>query len=348
MGALAGGAVALSLAACTTTSLSGTIAGAGASSQEAAMNAWVQTFMENNDGVTVSYDAVGSGGGRTQFIEGGVQFAGTDAALKADELADAEERCGGTVIELPLYISPIAVIYNLPSVTEQIQMSAATIANVFNNTITQWDDPAIVAENPGVDLPDMAITPVHRSDDSGTTANFTDYLEKASGGAWEFEGDGDWPIAGGQSGNGTSGVVSVVQSGEGTIGYADASRAEGLGTVALKVGDAYVPFSPEAAAAVVDASPAAADASDTVLTIDLDRTTTAEGAYPLVLVSYSLACQTYEDETQADLVKEFLTYVASVDGQELVSDPEIAGSSPISSELRSTVNGVLDTISATA
>ena len=101
MGALAGGAVALSLAACTTTSLSGTIAGAGASSQEAAMNAWVQTFMENNDGVTVSYDAVGSGGGRTQFIEGGVQFAGTDAALKADELADAEERCGGTVIEHP-------------------------------------------------------------------------------------------------------------------------------------------------------------------------------------------------------------------------------------------------------
>ena len=313
------------------------------------MIAWTQTFMENNEGVTASYDAVGSGGGRTQFISGGVEFAGTDAALDAEELAEAEERCAGPVIEMPLYISPIAVIYNLPSVdVDHIQMSAATIANVFDNTITRWDDPAIAAENPGVELPDLAITPVHRSDDSGTTENFTDYLEKASGGAWEFEADGDWPIASGQSGNGTSGLVQTVSSAEGTIGYADASRAEGLGTVALKVGDAYVPFSPEAAAAVVDASPAADGASDTILTIALDRTTTAEGAYPLVLVSYSLACQTYEDANDAELVKEFLLYVASAEGQELVAAPDIAGSSPISDTLRTRVNEVLDTITSVA
>lgn len=360
VGAAALGAMSLVLAACGgsgdgggdstsggTSDLSGSIAGAGATSQEAAMAGWIAGFTEANPGVSVSYDAVGSGGGREQFIAGAVAFAGSDAALDADEVSGATERCGSDVLELPIYISPIAVVYNLPDVdAEHVQLSAETIANIFNGTITNWNDAAIAAENPGVTFPDLAVVPVHRSDESGTTKNFTDYLAQASDGAWTDEASGDWPIQGGQSGQGTQGLIDVVAGAEGAIGYADASRAGDLGTVALQVGDAYVPVSAEAAATAVDASPAAEGASDTQITIAIDRTTTEAGAYPLVLISYEIACQTYTDSAEAANVKAFLTYVASNDGQQRAADPTVAGSAPLSATLQGEVQAAIDTISA--
>jgi len=354
---LAGTALALTLAACSSGSsadggdasaegLSGSLAAAGASSQEKAVAGWIAGFNDTYPDVAVSYDAVGSGGGREQFLAGAVQLAGSDAALKDDELAAASERCeGGEALELPLYISPIAVVYNLPDLdTEHLQLSAATLAKIFNRDITTWDDPAIAAENPGVTLPSTGIIPVNRSDESGTTENFTEYLEAASDGAWPHEASGDWPLSGGQSGQGTQGVIDTVSGATGAIGYADASRAGDLGTVALKVGDAYVPFSAEAAAKVVDASPRAQDATDKRLVVELDRTTTEAGAYPLVLVSYSIACSTYADEADAAKVKAYLTYVASEAGQERAADPSVAGAAPISDELRTEVQAAIDSI----
>ncbi|WP_066465614.1 phosphate ABC transporter substrate-binding protein PstS [Sanguibacter suarezii] len=326
--------------------LSGNLAGAGATSVEKAMGGWIAKFGEVAPDVTVSYEGVGSGGGREQFLAGGVQFAGSDSALTAEEAAAAVDRCfGGEAIELPLYISPIAVVYNLPGVdAEHLNMSPATIAKIFSGQITTWNDPAIAAENEGVTLPALAIVPVNRSDESGTTKNFTDYLAKASEGAWTYEASGDWPISGTQSGNGTSGLIDTVSGAEGAIGYADASRAGDLGTVALKVGDEYVPFSTEAAAKVVDASPRADDATDKRLVVKLDRTTTEAGAYPLVLISYSIACSAYDDAADAANVKAFLSYVASPEGQELASDAKVAGSAPISDSLRTEVQAAIDSI----
>ncbi|QGQ20352.1 phosphate ABC transporter substrate-binding protein PstS [Cellulomonas sp. JZ18] len=360
------GALALTLAACSSggnaeepagtagsgdeapAELSGSLAGAGASSQEKAVAGWIAGFNEQYPDVAVSYDAVGSGGGREQFLAGAVQFAGSDAALKEEELAQAEERCvGGEAVELPLYISPIAVVYNLPDVdAENINMSAATIAKVFNREITTWNDPAIAAENPDVELPAIDIIPVNRSDESGTTENFTEYLAAASEGAWPHEPSGDWPISGGQSGQGTQGVIDTVTGAEGAIGYADASRAGDLGTVALKVGEEYVPFSAEAAAKVVDASPRAEGATENRLVVELDRTTTEAGAYPLVLISYHIACSVYEDQADADNVKAYLSYVASEAGQERAADPSVAGAAPISDDLRAEVQAAIDGITA--
>ena len=354
------GAVALVLAACSSGSsaepgssagsgeLSGSLAAAGASSQEKAVAGWIAGFNDTHPDVAVSYDAVGSGGGREQFLAGAVQLAGSDAALEEDELAKAAERCeGGEAIELPLYISPIAVVYHLPDVdADHVQLSAATIAKIFNRDITTWDDAAIAAENPGVALPSIDIIPVNRSDESGTTENFTEYLEAASDGAWPHEASGDWPLSGGQSGQGTQGVIDTVSGAEGAIGYADASRAGDLGTVALKVGDEYVPFSAEAAAAVVDASPRAEGATDKRLVVELDRTTTEAGTYPLVLISYSIACSTYADEADANNVKAYLGYVASAEGQERAADPGVAGSAPISDDLRAEVQAAIDSIAA--
>ena len=135
---------------------SGEIAGAGSTAQEAAQEAWIAEFENANSDATVSYDAVGSGGGREQFIAGGVAFAGSDAALTEEEgeLKKAASRCEpGQLVEIPAYISPIAIIYNLEGV-ESLQLSAETLAGIFSQKITTWNDPAIAKENPGVELPE--------------------------------------------------------------------------------------------------------------------------------------------------------------------------------------------------
>src|SRR5699024_7865587 len=131
---------------------------------------------------------------------------------------------------------------------------ADTIAKIFTGEISMWNDAAIAEANPDVDLPQLGISPVHRADKSGTTGNFTSYLAEAAPDSWSHGEVEEWPLDSGEAAPQTSGMVSAVEGGEGTIGYADASRAEGFGTVSVKVGDAYVPYSPEAAAAVVDAS----------------------------------------------------------------------------------------------
>ncbi len=322
--------------------LSGSLAAAGASSQESAMQAWAAGFQAAYPDVVVSYDPVGSGGGRTQFVEGGIALAGSDAPLDDAELAAARERCApGDVAELPLYVSPIAVVFNLDGVAS-LNMSPATVAGVFARTITRWDAPEIAAENPGVALPDLAITPVTRSDESGTTENFTEYLAAGAPEAWPYEPSGNWPLDGGQSAQGTSGVVQTVTDGTGTIGYADASKAGTLGTVALGVGDTYVPFSPEAAAALVDVSPRAEGRPATSLVVELDRTSTDPGTYPLVLVSYTLACAAYDDAADAELVAAFLSYVASEEGQAMAASA--AGSAPVSPTLREQVLAVVEGI----
>lgn len=354
------GALALTLAACggstpegdaTTsgaegTELSGSIAGSGASSQENAVNGWLAGFTEANPGVDASYDPTGSGTGREQFLNGTVLFAGSDAAMDSEELAAGVERCfGGEVIELPLYISPIAVIYNLPGVdAEHVNMTQQTIAGIFAGEITNWNDAAIAESNPDVELPDMPIIPVNRSDDSGTTENFTEYLSAVAPDVWTYEAAGTWPIEGTQSGAQTSGVLEVINGAEGTIGYADASRAGELGTVAVGVGEEFVPFSPEAAAQIIDVSPAAADATDLRLTIDLARDTTESGTYPIVLVSYSIACSVYETEEDAANVAAYLSYVASPEAQDRAAQPDVAGSAPISDDLRTRVQAALDQI----
>ncbi len=326
--------------------LSGSIAGAGASSQAAAMQAWIAGFNTANPGATVNYDPVGSGGGREQFIAGGTAFGGTDAYLDEEELPQATERCGGNVLELPAYISPIAVAFNLEGV-DTLNLGPATIAGIFSKQITTWDDPAVAADNPGVTLPAQPITVVHRSDESGTTENFQEYLAAVAPEIWTYEVSGDWPAEiQGEAAPQTSGVVSAIQGGNGTIGYADASQVGELGTVAVGVGSEFVAYSPEAAAAIVESSPQVEGRPEGSFALDLQRDTTESGNYPIVLVSYELACGSYPEQETADLVKAFLGYVISEEGQQAASDN--AGSAPISDTQRQEFQTAIDGISAGA
>jgi phosphate transport system substrate-binding protein len=325
--------------------VSGSVAGAGSSAQQAAMQAWIAGFTSVAPNATVNYDPSGSGAGRDQFIAGAVQFAGSDAALDDEELPTAQQRCGGAdnVVQFPAYISPIAVVYNLQGV-DKLQLSASTIAKIFNRQITTWNDPAIAADNPGVQLPATAITPVNRSDNSGTTTNFTQYLASVAGPDWPHKPGGDWPVQGGEAAQGTSGVVSAVQGGQGTIGYADESQAGTLGKVAVKVGDAYVAPSPEAAAAVVANSPRVEGQGRNNFAIEIARDTTEAGNYPIVLVTYEIACTTYPDQAQAGVVQAFLNYVISEEGQKAAADA--AGSAPITDTQRTQYKSAVDAIVA--
>jgi phosphate transport system substrate-binding protein len=312
--------------------LKGTLNGAGSSAQGSAQEAWIAAFQTANTGVTVNYDPSGSGAGRSTFIAGGSDWAGSDSALKDEELASTFASCaaGSKAIDLPTYISPIAVIFNVKGV-DALNLDAATIAGIFKGTITKWNDAAIAALNPDAKLPSSTITAVHRSDDSGTTKNFTDYLNKVAPAVWDADAADAFPYKGGEAANGTSGVVDAVTNGVDTIGYADASKAGKLGVVAVKVGDAFVKPSADGAAKVVAESPLVEGREAGDISFAINRTTTDSTHYPLVLVSYSIVCTEYKDPAQGTLVKAYIGYITSTDGQAAAA--AAAGSAPLTADL---------------
>jgi len=324
--------------------LSGKLNGSGSSAQESAMDAWRAGFQKANSGVTINYDPAGSGAGVEKFNAGGVDFAGSDAALDPEkgEVDAAKKRCGADAIEVPNYVSPIAVVFNVEGV-DKLNLAPKTIAGIFAGKIKTWDDSAIKADNPDAKLPSTKIDPVHRSDESGTTKNFTDYLEKAGDGAWTYPADKVWPIKSGEGANQTSGMISAVGGGKGTVGYADLSQVGDLKAASIKVGDAWTAPSAEGAAKAVEASPLDETRPEGDMAVKIDRTTTAAGAYPLMLTSYLIACPTY-DKDKAALVKAFLTYVISEQGQQEAADN--AGSAPIPASFAEKAKAIVDKIAA--
>lgn len=328
--------------------ISGEFKGAGASSQQAAVEAWVAGYTAQNPDAQIGYDPSGSGAGVSTFLTGATAWAGSDAALSTEEVEQSKSVCanGTSAFDIPVYISPIAVVFNLEGISGEgktLNMDASTLAKIFDGKITTWNDPAIQDQNPDVELPDTPITVVHRSDKSGTTKNFLSYFVDAAPNDWQYELGENWPNEVGQGAKGTSGVISTVQQADGTIGYADASQAGQLGTVAVKVGDEYVAYSAEAAAKVVDASPADETATEpNRVVVKLDHNTTEAGAYPIVLVSYDIACPAYEDANTAKFVKSWLTYVVSEEGQQTAADA--AGNAPLSDTMREKVMASIDAI----
>jgi phosphate transport system substrate-binding protein len=327
----------------TASTLTGTLNAAGASSQGSAQEAWIKGFQTANPDVTINYDPSGSGAGRETFIAGGAGFAGSDSYLSDEELAGEFAACAPDTlaVDLPVYISPIAVIFNVEGVTD-LNMDADTLAKIFKGDITTWNDPAIAALNEDATLPATPIAAVHRSDDSGTTKNFADYLFQAAPDVWTEKPADPFPYQTGEGAQGTSGVVDAVTNGVGTIGYADASRAGDLGVAKIKVGEEFVEYTAEAAAAVVDGSPLVEGRADNDLAIKLDRLTTDPTEYPLVLVSYAIVCEEYADAEQGALVKEYVSYMASEEGQ--AEAAESAGAAALSADQQANVAAVLETV----
>lgn len=314
--------------------ISGTFAGAGSSAQQKAIQAWTAAFQGQNPNATINYDPSGSGAGRDKFIAGGLAWAGSDAYMSTDEVTKSQTFCGTDgAIDIPVYISPIAIAYNLKGVKD-LKISAENIAKIYTGKITTWNDPALTADNPGVTLPSTKITPVHRSDKSGTTHNFTDWMNKLAGDVWTNPGADAWPLQGGDSAQGTSGVAGVLSATDGSVAYLDDSGVTSdLETAKINVGSAWAAPSAEGAAAVVSASPLATGRGANDLAVDIDRKATADGDYPLVLVSYAIACQKYSDKATGDFVKAWLSYIVSADAQNAAA--QAAGSAPLTGDLQS-------------
>lgn len=326
------------------TGLSGTINAAGSSAQANAIAEWKKSFQASNPGVSINYQPSGSGAGVQSFIQGTVAFAGSDSALKDDagEPAKANERCAtGNAINLPMVTGPVAVVYNLEGV-DGLQLSPKTIAGIFNSTITKWDDPAIQQDNPGAKLPSIAIQAFHRSDESGTSDNFTKFLKATT--AWPYEAAKAWPAeAKGQGAKGSDGIAQAIKSTDGAVSYIELSYAENSGLSMAEVANSsgeFVKLTPESAAKTVEAASIVGTGND--LKLDIDYATSAAGAYPIVLVTYEITCEKGLPANEAKLVKSFLTYTAGDAGQQALTD---LGYAPLPASLLAKVRTAIEAIS---
>ncbi|AEH11371.1 MULTISPECIES: phosphate ABC transporter substrate-binding protein PstS [Protofrankia] len=320
----------------------GSITASGSSAQKNAIDEWVKKYQQACAGASINYQSVGSAAGRQAFIDGQTAFAGSDSAISGDPAANAAKRCtGGQLVDLPVVAGPVAVIYNLAEVKD-LQLSAPALAKIYTGVVTRWNDPVIAADNPGVSLPDKAIVSVHRSDGSGTTDNFTKYLGGVAKADWTHGSGSDWKAPGGQGSKGSDGVTQTVKSTAGAIGYVELSYAENaaLSTAKIKNGvGEYVAVSTQAASKGLGTAKIA-EGNDLKLTFDYTATTS--GAYPIYLVTYEITCTKGLPAGQAALVKSFLAYTSSPDGQTAIAD---LGYAPLPSELAVRVNSVVATIS---
>ncbi|MER5209512.1 phosphate ABC transporter substrate-binding protein PstS [Streptomyces sp. NPDC002838] len=298
-----------------------TVSASGSTAQEFAMQFWIKNYMRACPGTRISYEGNGSGAGQADFLKGRTAFAGSDSALSAAQVTQSGSVCSndGRAVHLPMLGGPIALAYNLPGVSKLV-LDAPTLAKVFDSQITKWDDPAIAKLNPGTELPSTPIQASHRSDSSGTTDNFTSYLSAAAPSAWPYGHSKEWMAQGGQSAEGSSGLVEQVKKTVGAIGYVELSYAiaRDIPTVAIATG-APAPVD----ASVLTASKAIADSKvaddDDDLVLKLDYATKAPGAYPIAMVTYEIVCDKGNKPATWSATKAFLTYIASTEGQEDLS-----------------------------
>src|SRR5215467_12464822 len=201
--------------------LSGTLNGSGSTFQLTFQQTAIQSFKSIQSGMTVNYGGGGSGKGRTDLASNVVQYAGSDTApIPSEEVANFK---GKTVLYFPVIIGPITVSYNVPGVKTGLKLDGPTLAKIFQAQITKWNDPAIASLNPGVHLPSTAITIARRSDSSGTTQNFSEFLVESAPN-WKLGTSStiSWPATS-RGGTGNGGVAQIVKTTPGAIGYVDFS-----------------------------------------------------------------------------------------------------------------------------
>jgi phosphate transport system substrate-binding protein len=314
----------------TTVKVSGTIQGSGSTLQKAYEEEAADAFMKAQSGTTITYGGGGSGKGRTDLASKVVNYAGTDSPYKDTE------KPADPILYFPILFSPITVSFNLSGLDE-LQLTPDTIAKIFSRTIKTWDDPAIKADNPDADLPSTEITVAHRSDGSGTTQNFTEYLAAAAPSSWTL-GSGstvEWP-GDTQAGNGNTGVAQIISGTDGAVGYVDLSDAVAANLEYAKVKNQSGKFIEP----TVESATAAGDGIEVKpdLTFSAVNTTAPEG-YPITAPSWVMVYVTQPAGAGA-LVKAYVTYLIG-DGQELLSDLDYA---PISKSLQEKATAQLDQI----
>jgi phosphate transport system substrate-binding protein len=312
---------------------SGTLNGEGSTAQKNAIEAAIKAYQTACSDATINYNATGSGAGIKQFTGKQVDFAGSDSALKTDEAVSAKAACGSDAWNLPMVAGPIAIAYNVKGVSDLV-LNADVAAKIFNGAVTTWNDPAITALNSGASLPAAPIKVFFRSDESGTTENFTNYLKAAAPDAWTAAPAKKW-TGKGEGKEKSAGVSSAVASTDGGITYTEWSYAT-QNTLAMATIDngsgTPVKLTGETAGKAVAAAKQVGSGND--LSLKLDYATKAAGTYPIVLVTYNIVCSSYADSAKGKAVKAFLTSFASDTTQ---SGLEELGYAPLPKEVQSKV-----------
>ncbi len=324
----------------------GTINGEGSSAQKNAIELAITAYQDTCSGATVNYNPTGSGAGIKQFIAKQVDFAGSDSALKTvavDGVVEedaAAKTCGSPAWDIPMVAGPIAIAYNLPGVTT-LTLNAEVAAKIFNGTITTWNDPAIAALNAGASLPATAIKVFFRSDESGTTENFTKYLHAAAPAVWTADPAKKW-TGKGEGKEKSAGVASAAAATPGGVTYAEWSYAtqNKLGVAQIDSGAGAVALTGESAGKAVAAASQKGQGNDLALSLKYD--TKEAGVYPIILVTYEIVCSTYADKAKANGVKSFLKFFAS---PEVQSKLESAGYAPLPAAVQAKVAAAIAAIS---
>ena len=293
--------------------LSGTLNGSGSTFQTTYQQAAIQAFKAEQPGLTVNYGGGGSGKGRTDLASGVVNYAGSDSPIPSKE---ASNFTGKTILYFPVVIGPIALSYNLSGVTG-LKLDGPTIAKIFQGQIKTWNDPAIKALNPSAKLPSTAITIARRSDSSGTTPNFSQFLVSSAPGVWKLGTSStiSWP-SNSRGGTGNGGVDSIVKSTPGAIGYVDYADAKAsslsMASVKNSAGDYVAPSAASASAAASQA------------TVKPDLTFSAIWApgatsYPVTYQSWDLVNAAQSSSTTTANLKGYLGYLLGA-GQKLLPE----------------------------
>jgi phosphate transport system substrate-binding protein len=299
-------------------SASGTISGAGSTFQTNFQQGAISAFKSVDPNITVNYNPVGSGTGRTDLYANSVLYAGSDSPIPSKETKDVP--AGKTVLYFPVQIGPIAIAYNVSGVTD-LKLDATVLGEIFSGKITTWNDPAIKALNPSASLPSSSINLEVRSDSSGTTANFSQYLVDAAGSAWTLGTAStiSFPKSA-HANDGGSAVAAAVKATSNSIGYVDFSTATATGLTAASVknsaGDYVAPSSASAAAAATHVTP---KANLTFLTVDEPGAT----SYPITYQSWDLVYATQPNANDAALLQAYLGYLLGA-GQSLLTPLNLA------------------------
>lgn len=288
------------------------LTGAGATFPYPLYSKWMSEYNRINPNIRINYQSIGSGGGIRQVVAGTVDFGASDAPMKAEEAKGAP----GKLWHIPATIGAVVITYNVPGVTQNLKLTADTVVAIFMGEIKKWSDPKIAEHNPGVKLPDQNIAVVYRSDGSGTTAVFTDYLAAVSPAWKEKVGAGKsvkWPVGLGAKGN--EGVTGQVKTTPGSIGYIELAYAtqNKLPTAELqnKAGKFVAPSQD-----AVSAAAASVEMPDELYTSIVNAN--GDAAYPIAAYTYLLVYEDTKDATKGEALAKFLWWAVH-DGQKFAN-----------------------------
>ena len=315
------------------------LTGAGATFPNPIYTKWFDAYNKKT-GIQINYQSIGSGGGIRQFTEGTVDFGASDGPMNESQI----QAVNGNVLHVPTVLGAVAVTYNLPVLgNTQLKFDGNLLVDIFMGRVTNWNDPKIAALNPGVKLPDQDLIVVHRSDGSGTTYVFTDYLNKFSR-EWKdkvgYATSVNWPV--GLGGKGNEGVTQQIKQTEGALGYVELIYAISNKLPYAQVKNEAGNFITPSLETVTAAAAGTKLPKDTDFRVSI---TNAPGdqAYPIASFTWLLVKKDNKDAAKAKLIRDFLTWMITPEAQKMAAELHYA---PLPDPVVSLVQARLPTLKA--